>query len=257
MRRSLPALAFGLTPWPERTLVGGVAGGESCRIDALSSPTRASGLRSVDCVVQREELAMRSTLLITCLTAVAALVLAGGAAAEVADEAQSAPEEVEVYVQDVDRRGNALGPRVQLSAEEAAARRQAGSDVRTGRRLAATASSGCRAVDVARVGRSLLGFVVYKFWQRKNWCWSYPKVTSASSSAWVTDVDPNWYYGGVVSAWGEFYNWCCGVWNSGHRSFRQGAFQNCVLKYGCIKSEYPWVLIRGHGDGGFTYDTGT
>jgi hypothetical protein len=203
---------------------------------------------------------VRKTLLLGCAGIVFAFTIVGGAAAGALEEAPAETEEVEVYVQDLDRRGKPLGPRVQLDAGAAAEHRRAGSDAVPVRRLASVSrvtSSGCRAVEVARVGRSLFNFVVYKFWQRKNWCWSYPRVTSALSSAWVSDVDPNWYYRGVVSSWGDFYGWCCGIWNSGHHSFRQGGFENCVLRYGCLKSEYPWVLIRGHADGGFTYDTGT
>src|SRR3712207_5746094 len=54
-----------------------------------------------------------------------------------------------------------------------------------------SAALGCRTVDVARVGRDIFGFVVYKFHQRKRWCWDYPRITSKSISAYVTHVDPN------------------------------------------------------------------
>src|SRR5215210_6900346 len=32
----------------------------------------------------------------------------------------------------------------------------------------------CRTVSVARIHRTFLGFVAFKFWQRKRWCWNYP-----------------------------------------------------------------------------------
>lgn len=199
------------------------------------------------------------------------LVVSFFAIAGVASGADGDPvaEEVEVYVQQIDRSGKAKGPKLKLTAEEAAAHRVRGSDRQAGEETSAAAvvrrtaslrrisGSGCQAVSVARVGRSLLGFVTYKFWQQKNWCWTYPRVTGALSQAWVTDVDPNYRFNGIISSWGDFYSWCCGVWNSGHQSFRQGAFQNCILTFGCVRTEYPWVIIRGHSDGGFSYDTGT
>lgn len=177
-------------------------------------------------------------------------------------------EEVEVYVQDIDKHGKSKGPKVRLTAEEAAKHRVTGNDrkteaealpsaVRMPASVRRTTSSGCRSVSVARVGRSLLGFVTYKFWQQKDWCWTYPRVTGALSNAYLTDVDANYRWRGITSAWGDFYSWCCSTWNSGHQSFRQGYLENCVLTYGCIRAEYPWVLIRGHSDGSFSYDTGT
>ena len=36
----------------------------------------------------------------------------------------------------------------------------------------------CRTVGVARVHRTFLGFVAFKFWQRKRWCWNYPRILS-------------------------------------------------------------------------------
>lgn len=201
-----------------------------------------------------------------------ALIVIGAAAfclpaPAIAATPEPALEEVEVYVQDIDKNGKPKGPRIRLSAEEAAKLRSTGLDRKAERdaapasvRMPASvrriASSGCRSVSVARVGRSLFGFVTYKFWQQKDWCWTYPRVTGALSYVYLTDVDANWRWRGITSSWGDFYSWCCSTWNSGHQSFRQGFMENCVLAYGCIRAEYPWVLVRGHSDGSFSYDTG-
>src|ERR671919_1314000 len=75
---------------------------------------------------------------------------------------------------------------------------------------AAESAAGCRSVDVARIGRSALGFVVYKFHPVKRWCWSYPRVTSVRTSTYVSNVDPNWDYRGVIASRSFFYRWCCG-----------------------------------------------
>lgn len=115
----------------------------------------------------------------------------------------------------------------------------------------------CRTVSVARVHRTFLGFVAFKFWQRKRWCWSYPRILSREVSTYVTDVDPNYQYVGVVSSWGAWYIWCCGTQYSGHISFRQARFTNCVLRIGCVGEYYPWVRINSRADGSYVYATGS
>jgi hypothetical protein len=118
------------------------------------------------------------------------------------------------------------------------------------------ASAGCRRVDVARVGRSLLGFVVYKFHQVKRWCWDFPRITYKRVYAYVSDVDPYMHYAGVVSRVGYFYRWCCSTAYSGHYSLRVAKFQNCVPWIGCIRTEYPWVKIWVRAGGSYAYATG-
>ena len=117
-------------------------------------------------------------------------------------------------------------------------------------------ASGCKQVSVARVGKSFFGSVVYKYWQDKYFCWNYPKVTSVSVGTRVTNVDPFWFYRGTTGSQGWFYTWCCGNGQSGHYSFRQGSFENCVTNLGCFGKEYPWVKIWARGDGSYTYTTG-
>ena len=114
----------------------------------------------------------------------------------------------------------------------------------------------CRTVSVARIHRTFLGFVAFKFWQRKRWCWNYPRILSREVTTYVTNVDPNYQYVGVVSSWGAWYIWCCGNSYSGHTSFRQARFTNCVLKIGCVGEYYPWVRINSRANGSFSYATG-
>jgi hypothetical protein len=90
-------------------------------------------------------------------------------------------------------------------------------------------ASGCRNVDVARVGRDIFNFVVYRFHQFKRWCWNSPRITYRYVSTYVSDVDPNMDYKGVVASTGNYYTWCCGTTRSGHVSYRQGRFDNCIL----------------------------
>ena len=114
----------------------------------------------------------------------------------------------------------------------------------------------CRTVDVARIGRDIFGLVVYKFHQRKRWCWDYPYITWKGVTTYVSDVDPNMEYRGVVAANGYFYTWCCSVSRSGHYSLRQGKFENCILWFPCTRTEYPWVKIWVRANGTFRYATG-
>jgi hypothetical protein len=120
----------------------------------------------------------------------------------------------------------------------------------------AGALAGCRRVDVAKTGRDIFGFVVYRFHQVKRWCWVYPRITHRYVSTYVSDVDPNMEYGGLVGVNGYFYRWCCGSASSGHYSYRQGRFDNCILWFPCSRREYPWVKIWAHGNGSYSYATG-
>jgi hypothetical protein len=118
-------------------------------------------------------------------------------------------------------------------------------------------ASGCKTVDVARTGWDIFHLdVVYRFHQRKSWCWDYPRITWRYVSVYVTDVDPNMEYRGVVNAAGNYYPWCCRNRYSGHYSMRQGKFENCILWFPCTRTEYPWVKIWVRGNGTWKADTG-
>ncbi len=124
------------------------------------------------------------------------------------------------------------------------------------RYVSADSSYSCRTVRIAKTHRTLLGFVAFRFWQRKHWCWDYPRILSVDVGTYVTDVDSNYQYKGIVSAWGNWYTWCCSTSSSGHVSYRQGRFDNCVFKLGCVGTYYPWVKINAHADGSYTWTRG-
>lgn len=127
-----------------------------------------------------------------------------------------------------------------------------------GRRLATIAdTSGCKQVDWYESGHSsLFGSLVYRFHQVKYWCWVYPRITGVNVYTYVSNVDGNYQYRGVIASSGYYYTWS-GSASGGHYSFRQGKFDNCILKYGCISSSYPWVKIYVNGNGAWVgYDGG-
>ena len=202
---------------------------------------------------------MLTRILVVAAAGIAAAVLAGPVTA-----AQPDLPVVEIIEQDMDAKGHALGPPRVVPASEHAKHRPDAADLRgekvrgpavAKRSARSLQSSGCRSVSIARVGRSLFGSVIYKYWQDKYWCWSYPKVTSASVGVHVGDVDPFWYYRGTVASQGWYFNWCCGSGTSGHYSLRQGKFEN-VIAGRLLSSEYPWVKIWARGDGSYSYETG-
>jgi hypothetical protein len=116
----------------------------------------------------------------------------------------------------------------------------------------------CRRVDVARRQKSFTGlFVVFRFWHWKRWCYDWWHIFNITRGTYVTDVDGNQRYRGITSAWEHYDEWCCGIQDSGHLSFRQGRFDNCVYRLGCIGSVYPWVQIHAHANGTYHHRTGT
>ncbi|MCC6223083.1 MAG: hypothetical protein IT201_06280 [Thermoleophilia bacterium] len=114
-------------------------------------------------------------------------------------------------------------------------------------------ASGCRDVDIYKEAKSFLfRSIVYRWHHTKRWCWSNGRITTVVTTAYATNVDPNWYYRGIAASASYFYNS-----NTAHYSFRQARMENCVLKIGCVGSEYPWVKIWTFGDGSYRWERGT
>lgn len=115
----------------------------------------------------------------------------------------------------------------------------------------------CRRVDVARVQKSVTGlFVAFKFWHWIRWCWKDNRTFNITTGHYLTDVANTMQYAGVVSAWAGHYVWCCRLYDSGYVTHRQIRMDNCVFSR-CFGSWYPWVRIRAHGDGSYTYRVGS
>ncbi len=160
----------------------------------------------------------------------------------------------------IDRLGNSVGPsRPAQPASVVEGSRSLASVGRTpGPKRSLQSASGCLRLDVWKNSYSFLFHsLVYRWHQVKNWCWNGNRITSANTTAYPTDVDGNWYYRGLASSAGWFYSWCCGSSTSGHYTLRQARMENCILKFGCIGSEYPWVTISAHADGTYDYQWGS
>ena len=192
-------------------------------------------------------------------TVVAAGILSGSAVAGPADGPPKGAEPVvfvtEAIEQSFDPAGRPLGPPRPVSAAEhrptpADRAAEAGRGPQ-GRRLASHGTSGCRQIQVTRIGRSLFGLELFRYWQTKYWCWnSGHTVSGVQIGASGSTSDPTWFFRGTISSQGWLYNWCCSNGSSGHYSFRQGKFEQ-VFAGRTISSKYPWVKIWAYGNGGY------
>jgi hypothetical protein len=73
----------------------------------------------------------------------------------------------------------------------------------------------------------------------------------------ITNVDSCCIrYNGVKGANDFYYTWR-GTTTGGHYTFRQADVGNCIARYGCLSSQYPWVRIYVNGNGAWIADDGT
>lgn len=115
----------------------------------------------------------------------------------------------------------------------------------------------CRSAKVAYVKKTLLGAVAWKWWMKRGWCWRPSKrLVSVGTTTYVTDMDGFNEYKGIIASSGNWFIWCCGEPRSGHRAFRQAEIQNCIVKYGCLSTTYPWIRMSVRGDGTYAYAIG-
>jgi len=184
-----------------------------------------------------------------------------GAAPRVGLDSTLASVEVVAYEQSMDGSGNPLGPRTRVSAEahapSARALRVAAAKPRpaAARKASRTLQgSGCKTVWVSRIGRSLLGFTVWKYTQEKYFCWSSPRVTVVQTNAYPCCTDPTWRFTGQIGSAGWFFSWS-GDSKGGHYTFRQGRFEQVLLGR-LFDSDEPWTKIWVYGNGDWAYNTG-
>ena len=202
---------------------------------------------------------MRQRIAITALAATAIVgVLTGSAAAsEMVEELPSAEEAAasDSFTEPAQRFcGSDSSTPVESS--EAAVRVRQVESARSGDECSSALVYYCRTARVARYQRSLLGFILFRYWHWKRWCWRYPRILSIASGTYLTDVDANMQYRGELPGSDNWYVWCCKSGTSGHASRRQAHLENCIFRYGCLSNFYPWVKINAHADGSYTWRTG-
>jgi hypothetical protein len=110
--------------------------------------------------------------------------------------------------------------------------------------------SGCRTLTVTNKTTTTLGFTAFKFITETGWCWNLAqlKTTLTGVEVRVADVDAQYRYRGVANSFNQNIQ-------NGKRVYRQGFFENCVVKYGCIGAYYPSNDSRVYASGMWTWTT--
>jgi hypothetical protein len=110
--------------------------------------------------------------------------------------------------------------------------------------------SGCRTLTVTNKTTTTLGFTAFKFITETGWCWNLKqgRTTLTGVEVRVADVDGQYRYRGLNNSFNQ-------VINDGMRVYRQGFFENCVVKYGCINSYYPSNDSKVYDSGMWSWTT--
>jgi hypothetical protein len=111
-------------------------------------------------------------------------------------------------------------------------------------------TSGCRTLTVTNKTTTTLGFTAFKFITETSWCWNLKqgKTDLNGVDVRVADVDSQYRYRGLNNSFNQNIN-------GGKRVYRQGFFENCIVKYGCINSYYPSNDSRVFDSGMWTWNT--
>jgi hypothetical protein len=208
---------------------------------------------------------MRSTSRFSGLTL--ALVIATGLLTGVAGPAQAVPPATgqgqldppatyttTIVVQDLDAQGHVVATQTISRPPQAVGtpQRIKGSappllDTGVGGLPSAT---GCRTLTVTNRTSTLLGFTAFRFITETSWCWNLKLLQTNLSSVQVriADVDAQFRYRGLNSSFNQTID-------NGKRVYRQGFFENCVVKYGCIGAYYPSNDSRVYASGMWSWST--
>ncbi len=127
----------------------------------------------------------------------------------------------------------------------------------TARRLSSCcSSSGSDTVEFTVTKWSISSvFVAWRYQQVSHWCWQYPNITCFDARGNFYNVDPNGQVRYDNNGYGWYYTWAGGPFG-GHYAHREGRVDNCILRYGCIGSYYPYVDMWVNGNGAWTASGG-
>jgi hypothetical protein len=120
-----------------------------------------------------------------------------------------------------------------------------------------SSASGCQRVTVHNTGHNALGSVAYKFHTWTDWCWNRANetVSSVLTGWYITDVDSTYDWKGIINSDLRFFAWQDGAPHSGYIHMRQGKFDNCIVKYGCVGTSYPANRLRSRSNGTWYWAT--
>ncbi len=114
-----------------------------------------------------------------------------------------------------------------------------------------TSAKGCRSVVSRYVKENVFGYNLWAYHQRLDWCWKNGRITSANPRCTGTTPLGPWYlwwdWKGHIGCW-----YGGGVGQSFVMRKRQGKWQYCPPKVGCIQTVLPIVWVRGNANGSYT-----
>ncbi|ASR04199.1 hypothetical protein GORBP_065_01940 [Gordonia rubripertincta NBRC 101908] len=115
----------------------------------------------------------------------------------------------------------------------------------------ADAAVQCRTASGGYTQKTVTGATAYRFTHTASFCFDGRRVTRVyNQSIGINSIDANFYWRGIV-------NQTHGINGNGSGwSFRKGQLDNCVLKYGCIGTGYPWVTLNFKGNGAWSVSSG-
>jgi hypothetical protein len=155
--------------------------------------------------------------------------------------------------------GSALGSATSIDTGSdltAAAHAAAAGLAPTQRRLAGCCSSGgSDTVQFTVTKYTLLGNVAWRYYQVDHWCWQYPNITCLSIGSGFTNVDGQQSVNYGDHGYGWYYTWAGGS-SGGHYAHRDGSVSNCIFKWGCISTSYPYVDMWLNGNGAWSASGG-
>lgn len=96
--------------------------------------------------------------------------------------------------------------------------------------------------------------IAYRYHHEVRWCWDGETILDVKEDHdWPSHVDSAFFWRGTSDSSDAYYPWG-GDDHGRYRSYKQGYFENCVLKYGCIASYFPWITLNVYADGSHTTD---
>lgn len=121
-------------------------------------------------------------------------------------------------------------------------------------------AGGCARVTVNNEGVSPnFGWHVYWYRTWTHWCWnrSTQNIYDVQTGWTIDDVAPFTFWMGENSNELIFYDYATndGHPRSAYKHYRQGRFDNCPIKFGCVESLYPANTLRSYYNGTWAWST--
>lgn len=116
---------------------------------------------------------------------------------------------------------------------------------------------GHSSVEVMLTDRdTVLRSTLYTWHVKVTWSWGFGIIGTRRVEKWMDNKAPFLSNKGVGTRGNSsyYYTWCCGQAQSGNYNRRTGKAEQCL--YWCVYSADPWIWIRVHSNGTFSFDYG-